>query len=288
MADTIQYSPRRISTAFYCGSLAIHGRNRGGIPSNRGLEIGGSIDQTVYDFFKHGTYRNCKELNYTIMNTPPKYEADPSKPIDFTIKTDIGIFRIGGFTDVTFRKVVIEIKTGEQKKWHEIQALCYAVAEDKPCRILYVSRDYFVTVQPDRDKLRAILIQAWKNEEISLVEKCEHCQNCPIRANCTVWNNRHAAARVLVGLKELIDSGMIPSEDIDHVSVINSYMKQLAGKILEPDIGYQVDGYSITPYYREVGIIESTPMIEIPNTAKCKRGKEKAKQVYMKLTEKSL
>lgn len=266
---SISYSPRRIATGVSCGRAAAHGRYKGGTESTIGLKVGTSVDKIIHDFFKYDIYISCPELDYTIINTPPNTETTtPDYEITFQLEVDGQKFHVLGYADIVFDEYIVEIKTGKQQRWHEIQALCYAVALNRPCRIMYVTKFFYIEVEPDLKKLKSLIKQAWENEQARSVERCEFCPYCPLKVGCDAWNNRNSLLRAVVGLKESIDKSIVPQEDQKNIEVIYDYLKFVAGKTVDSSSAYQVDGHRVTASDRESFAIKEIKEHPIPNPKK--------------------
>lgn len=246
--EPVSYSPRRLAVGYYCGTLAKHSRTDGGQPESPGLIYGNQIDKVIAMFYMSGAYpspgsNGIDELEYVVVNTPPTVPGIPILSTDVRGQFHInGIdFIVGGKTDLTFDSLVVEIKTGVDKEWHLIQALCYATILDRPCRILYATRKHHKTVEPDRRKLEDIIWQSYVNEQNASAAKCEHCSTCPVKLGCPVWNEYNSLARVLLGLQEAKKDEQISAADRKELEKTYGDVRALALKYLEEGQTYKAD-----------------------------------------------
>jgi CRISPR/Cas system-associated exonuclease Cas4 (RecB family) len=138
----------------------------------------------IEEFYKSDIYVPTPELHYALLVTPPKMQRQRLRSLEFVFESNGRKVFIRGYMDIVFDEMVIEIKTGEAKDWHKIQALTYAVYENKPVRIVYVTQRYHMTVQPDREELARIVDLALDNEKHQYVNRNEHCAFCPLKSDC--------------------------------------------------------------------------------------------------------
>jgi len=254
--DVITYSPTRIAAAYYCGILARHKRLGGGSISNYGIRFGSRIDRCIYLFYKFGIYTPIPELDYVILNSPsvPYDKVEPAEKISFTVGIGSKKFKISGITDLTFPDVVIEIKTGIPRDWHKLQALCYAIAKNRPCRIYYVTKEVFIQVEPNIDELKKAILDAYHNEISGKHSRTVFCKTCLLKEGCPSWEEYSPHLRVIAGLKEIYDSCDDIQKDVKK-ELKNAYLsvRRKVINLIDMDKAYTVDGYNITPYITKAG-----------------------------------
>ncbi len=207
--QVISYSPRRLAKAFYCGKSASHDRYRPGTPTNAGIEFGLRKDKDISRFVSGERVDITPELEFFIMNTPQL--TDDVKPsIDSKLLIDIEgtsySIRLEGICDVLYPSRVVEVKTGKQKAWHEIQALSYAVTFERPCQIIYITRGYSIFVEPDKDKLISICKKAIGNEINKTTQRNDLCSECTLKQFCPEFQTNSTYIRSIAYLKEHINN----------------------------------------------------------------------------------
>jgi len=245
----VSYSPRRLSKGYYCGKAAYHDRFRPDAPNSLGLTFGSNVDTDIANIIKGEPIVSeymSPAVEYFIMNTPAIDEntsADGDSIIELEI--DKQPIRIAGYYDVKFKEKVVEVKTGKQKIWHEIQALCYAVSFNLPCQIIYVTRGYSVYVQPDKDKLIDIVKTAIKNELSDNTSRNEHCDFCQLKMSCPQWDKESSIFRVLVGYHELLDSPDIDEKGKFAIQYLFEHTESIIKKYLIPGTSHNIDNYKV-------------------------------------------
>lgn len=243
----ISYSPSRLSQAFYCGKLAAHSRTKGGNPETYGVRFGSAVDEVIENFYKENIYVPSEELHYALLVTPPKTETTQAQEaFEFEFGEGENRVSIRGYIDLTFDEFVVEIKTGEAKDWHKIQALIYAIVKKRPVRIVYVTQRFHITVQPDEDRLREIIQIAIDNEKNQYVSRNEHCAYCALKSDCEAWNKQSALARVLIGLKEILNEEDWLTDDIKKVEKMFNECKDLSKVYMSPLFRYASDGHTVS------------------------------------------
>lgn len=277
MPTKVSYSPRRLAAAFGCGRLAGHLRTHGGTPANVGMVFGTNTDQAVTSMVDERKYVHNPQMEYFLFNTPDLATGKPGQESVGKYTVDGIEFTVRGFMDVLYPDMVVENKTGEAADWHYIQALSYATSENKVCRILYLTRQYFVEVQPDRARLEEILRQAWKNEQSQSTKRTDLCSHCPLKSSCDKWYTRNCLAQATLDLYALNQETFLTEEEKSYVAKMLDYTKSLALKYLDPGKTYTSDvGYGISLYPKDrTEMPEKLAMTQIPSPGSTKPASKK-------------
>ena len=245
--NLISFSPRRLASSFYCGVLGNHLRFRPGTPKTFGLQYGTDADANIHKFYsKNKDYEFNDELEYIIKIAPPSSTAVPDEKVTQIFNIDGSDYILSGFTDVTFDEEILEVKTGKQQAWHTIQALSYAVIKNRPCRVVYITRQYSIVIQPELKRLEDIIRIAIHNENTGFTSKNEMCQYCTLKQSCIQWNEHSPYVDVLVSAKRLLDTENLLTEDRTAIRKYYNTLRGMLGKYLTINTSYVSNEYSIS------------------------------------------
>lgn len=246
----VSYSPRRLAKAFYCGKAAYHDRFSPGSPTNRGIDFGSNRDQQISELVNGNIKTYSKELEFYVLNTPqltPEVKASVESNLTYEIPDTDYIVHLIGLTDVVYPNLVVEVKTGKQKRWHEIQALSYAVAFNRRCQIIYITRGYSIFIEPDKDKLIEITRTAIQNELEEQTKRNENCEFCTLKQFCSQWQEYSSYIKVMASLKQHLSNSNISEEEEKETKDIISRLSKYADKYLNSGESYKVEDVLVIP-----------------------------------------
>jgi hypothetical protein len=248
----ITYSPRRLAKAFYCGKSAYHDRFSPGSPLTKGIEYGSAIDSEISKLVSGKEYKYSKEIEFYVLNTPSltddvKPSQESKSNIELTVFGEKVTVLLEGLCDVLYPNLVVEVKTGKQKKWHEIQALCYAVAFKRICQVIYVTRGYSIFVEPDEEKLKEILLKAIDNEVIEQTSRNEFCEHCVLKKGCFEWDTRSGYIKAMGMLKQYLTTENLDKQEEKDVKECIAKLSKYAHKYINAGESYRVENVIVLP-----------------------------------------
>jgi hypothetical protein len=248
----ITYSPRRLAKAFYCGKSAYHDRFSPGSPLTKGIEYGSTIDSEISKLISRKQYKYSKEIEFYVLNTPSltddvKPSQESKSKIELTVLGEKVTVLLEGLCDVLYPNLVVEVKTGKQKKWHEIQALCYAVAFKRTCQIIYVTRGYSIFVEPDEEKLKEILLKGINNELTEQTSRNEFCEHCVLKKGCFEWDTRSSYVKAMGMLKQYLITENIDEQEEKEIKESITKLSKYAQKYMSIGESYRVENILILP-----------------------------------------
>lgn len=248
----ISYSPRRLAKAYYCGKSAYHDRFSPGSPVTKGIEYGSAIDSQISKLVSGQEYTYSKEIEFYVLNTPSltddvKASQDSKLKIALPKSGETITIQLEGLCDVLYPELVVEVKTGKQKKWHEIQALCYAIAFKRTCQIIYVTRGYSIFVEPDENKLLEILNKAIENEISSQTSRNEFCEHCTLKKACFEWNTESSYIKAMAMLKQYSMLENLDKEEEKEIKDCISKLSKYAHKYINTGESHKIENILVIP-----------------------------------------
>lgn len=167
---------------------------------------------------------------------PPKSQVVPIKEeVKYVDLADGTKLKCIGYPDVPTKEMVVELKSGDHKKWHVWQLAYYLWLMDlKKGRLVYFDSDLVVELQDDDPTYRVtdeLIRQVWAN----ILEKREtrgaECPGCPLKRTCTQWTGTATEDMLtLVELKEQSRELEAQKKSMEELFVkpINARLKELS------------------------------------------------------------